>query len=98
MRIDVHGDDFPNDPTRNYAIPADNPFVNTPGVLPEIFALGLRNPYRDSFDRALGDFYIGDVGEGRFEEIDIGQAGANYGWRSWKGSRRSSPGRSAPAP
>ena len=85
LRIDVHGDDFPNDPTRNYAIPADNPFVNASGVLPEIFALGLRNPYRDSFDRALGDFYIGDVGEDRFEEIDIGQAGANYGWNVREG-------------
>jgi len=85
LRIDVHGDDFPNDPTRNYAIPAGNPFVNMPGVLPEIFALGLRNPFRDSFDRALGDFYIGDVGEARFEEIDIGQAGANYEWNVREG-------------
>ena len=79
LRIDVHGDDFPADATRNYAVPADNPFVGIAGA-DEIYALGLRNPWRPSFDRALGDFYIADVGNTQFEEIDIGQKGANYGW------------------
>jgi Ca2+-binding RTX toxin-like protein len=84
LRIDVHGDDFPADQTRNYAIPADNPFVGTAGA-DEIYALGLRNPWRPSFDRALGDFYIADVGNTQYEEIDIGQKGANYGWPVFEG-------------
>jgi Ca2+-binding RTX toxin-like protein len=84
LRIDVHGDDFPADPTRNYAVPADNPFVGTAGA-DEIFALGLRNPWRPSFDRGLGDFYIADVGNTQYEEIDIGQKGANYGWPVFEG-------------
>ena len=84
LRIDVHGDDFPGDPTRNYAVPADNPFVGTAGA-DEIFAFGLRNPWRPSFDRALGDFYIADVGQSQWEEIDIGQIGANYGWNRFEG-------------
>src|SRR5262245_28726982 len=84
LRIDVHGDDFPADATRNYAVPADNPFVGIAGA-DEIYALGLRNPWRPSFDRALGDFYIADVGNTQFEEIDIGQKGANYGWPVFEG-------------
>jgi glucose/arabinose dehydrogenase len=84
LRLDVHGDDFPGDATKNYAIPADNPFVGTAGA-DEIFAYGLRNPWRDSFDRALGNFYIADVGQGQWEEIDLGQLGANYGWNNREG-------------
>jgi glucose/arabinose dehydrogenase len=84
LRIDVNGDDFPGDPARNYAVPADNPFVGLAGA-DEIFALGLRNPWRDSFDRGLGDFYIADVGQSQWEEIDIGQNGANYGWPVFEG-------------
>jgi glucose/arabinose dehydrogenase/uncharacterized protein (DUF2141 family) len=84
LRVDVHGDDFPADPTRNYHVPADNPFVGTDGA-DEIFAFGLRNPWRPSFDRGLGDFYIADVGQDRWEEIDIGQKGANYGWNAYEG-------------
>jgi glucose/arabinose dehydrogenase len=80
LRIDVHGDAFPADPAANYAIPADNPFVGTPGARGEIFALGLRNPFRDSFDRDTGDFFIGDVGQSAVEEINAGIKGANYGW------------------
>ncbi len=68
----------------NYAIPADNPFVGTAGA-DEIFAFGLRNPWRNSFDRALGTFYIADVGQNHWEEIDIGQNGANYGWNTFEG-------------
>jgi len=84
LRIDVHGDDFPADPTRNYHVPSDNPFVGV-SEAEEIFALGLRNPWRDSFDRGLGDFYIADVGQSQWEEVDIGQKGANYGWPVFEG-------------
>ncbi len=82
LRIDVNGDDFPQDPNKNYAIPPDNPFVGKEGR-DEIWALGLRNPWRCGFDRATGDLFIGDVGSGR-EEVDFQPAdskgGENYGW------------------
>jgi glucose/arabinose dehydrogenase len=84
LRLNVNGDDFPADPTRNYAIPADNPFVGTAGA-DEIWAFGLRNPFRDSFDDGLGTFFIADVGQATWEEIDIGQLGANYGWNAFEG-------------
>ena len=84
LRLDVHGDDFPADPNRNYAVPADNPFVGTTGA-DEIWAFGLRNPFRNGFDRGLGDLYIADVGQNSFEEIDFGQKGANYGWDVFEG-------------
>ena len=84
LRIDVDGDDFPGDAGRNYAIPSDNPFVGITGE-DEIWAYGLRNPFRASFDRATGDFYIADVGQNTHEEIDFQLAssggGENYGWR-----------------
>jgi glucose/arabinose dehydrogenase len=80
LRIDVNTPDG----DRPYSIPADNPFVSTDGALPEIWAIGLRNPWRFSFDRATGDLYIGDVGQELFEEINVQSAGtpggANYGW------------------
>lgn len=91
LRLDVHGDDFPGDPDRNYAIPPDNPFVGAAGA-DEIYALGLRNPFRDSFDRGTGAFYIADVGQAQWEEIDIGANGANYGWKHWEGPSEFSPG------
>ena len=84
LRIDVNGDGFPGDPARNYAVPSDNPFAAAAGAN-EIFALGLRNPWRDSFDRGLGDLYIADVGQSQWEEIDFGQIGANYGWNVFEG-------------
>jgi glucose/arabinose dehydrogenase len=69
---------------QGYRIPADNPFVGVPGAAPEVYAVGLRNPFRFSFDRATGDLLIGDVGGGVREEIDwISRAaarGANFGW------------------
>jgi glucose/arabinose dehydrogenase len=84
LRIDVNGDDFPADPNRNYAIPPDNPFVGVTGD-DEIWAYGLRNPWRCSFDRATDDLYIADVGQDAWEEIDFQPAsstgGENYGWR-----------------
>lgn len=89
LRLDVDGDDFPGDQGRNYTIPADNPF-SLPVGDPEIWAYGLRNPFRASFDRATGDLYIGDVGQGRCEEIDLQPAtstgGENYGWRLREGT------------
>jgi hypothetical protein len=78
LRIDIRGDSF-TDPARNYAVPADNPFVGRAGA-DEVFAFGLRNPWRNSFDRWLGDFYIADVGQNLWEEINLGRRGANYGW------------------
>ncbi|GAB4549169.1 MAG: hypothetical protein Tsb0013_10220 [Phycisphaerales bacterium] len=89
LRIDVDTDDFPSDATKNYGIPADNPFVGG-GGLPEIWAYGLRNPYRCSFDRATGDFWMGDVGQNATEEVDVqpfdSTGGENYGWRCMEGN------------
>ena len=68
-------------------IPTDNPFYNTAtGNNRAIYDLGLRNPFRDSFDRATGDFYIADVGQSTIEEINAGIKGANYGWPSAEGT------------
>jgi Ca2+-binding RTX toxin-like protein len=84
LRVDVRGDDFPGDPARNYAIPASNPFVGIAGA-DEVYAQGLRNPWRGGFDRGLGEHFIGDVGGSSFEEIDFGARGANYGWATTEG-------------
>jgi glucose/arabinose dehydrogenase len=84
LRVDVNGDDFPGDPDLNYAVPPDNPFVNDPDALDEIWAYGVRNPWRCTFDRLTGDFFIADVGQGNWEEINFQPAasagGENYGW------------------
>ncbi len=83
LRLDV-------DAASPYAIPADNPFVARPGARGEIWAYGLRNPWRFAFDRVGGDLFIGDVGQGRREEIDVGlgarRGGENYGWNVTEGS------------
>ena len=84
LRLDVSADAFPDDAARNYAIPSDNPFVGTAGA-DEIWALGLRNPWRNSFDRGLEQFFIADVGQGLWEEINLGSSGANYGWDVYEG-------------
>lgn len=72
-----------------YRVPADNPFVNKKKVKPEIWAYGVRNPWRCSFDRKTGDFWMGDVGQNHLEEINFmprGKgSGANYGWRLREG-------------
>jgi hypothetical protein len=79
------------DATGPYTIPAGNPNLGT-GARREIWAYGLRNPWRFSFDRANGDLYIGDVGQNAWEEIDYQPAalggGANYGWPWWEGAHR----------
>ena len=89
LRLDIRSDAFPGDAARNYAIPPGNPYAAGGGA-PEIWAYGLRNPWRPSFDRATGDLYIGDVGQDAREEINFQTAGAaggaNYGWRLREGS------------
>lgn len=83
LRIDV-------DSASPYAVPPDNPFVTLVGARPEIWAFGLRNPWRFFVDRATGDLYIGDVGQSRREEVDVGLAsrrgGENYGWNIMEGT------------
>ena len=70
-----------------YGIPADNPFVEMTGARGEIWAYGLRNPWRFSFDMETGDLWVGDVGQNALEEVDIVHPGANYGWNVMEGSR-----------
>ncbi|MES2995459.1 MAG: PQQ-dependent sugar dehydrogenase [Verrucomicrobiota bacterium] len=83
LRIDVS-------PAKGYKIPTDNPFVGKTGAKPEIWASGVRNPWRNSFDRQTGDFWMGDVGQHHWEEINFMPAGkgagANYGWRLREGN------------
>lgn len=86
LRIDV---DHP-DPGKPYGIPADNPYATGAGGAPEVFMLGLRNPWRWSFDRATGDMWIGDVGQSDIEELDVllagQQVGRNLGWDMYEGN------------
>ena len=84
IRLDINVQNAPY-----YAIPVDNPFINTPNARPEIFALGLRNPWRWSFDDLTGDIWFGDVGQDTWEEINFTRyaeaSGANYGWHCYEG-------------
>ncbi len=82
LRIDVS---TPDDQS-TYAVPADNPFVDSgDGTRAEIWAYGLRNPWRFTFDRLTGDLWVGDVGQNRYEEIDVVRPGVNYGWNVMEG-------------
>jgi uncharacterized repeat protein (TIGR03806 family) len=87
LRLDV---DSAAAPGKAYAVPADNVFAANgarPGAgAPEIYAWGLRNPWRWSFDRVTGDLWLGDVGQNAWEEIDRIESGANYGWRCYEGT------------
>lgn len=83
LRLDV-------DAAGPYAVPADNPFVDTPDALGETWAMGFRNPWRFSFDPVTHDLWIGDVGQARFEEVNRAPAamgGANFGWSDMEGPR-----------
>lgn len=85
LRIDVNAPE-------GYRIPSDNPFVeprpagSAAGPAPEVWAYGLRNPWRFSFDRATGRLFAGDVGQDRYEEIDLVERGGNYGWNLMEGT------------
>lgn len=83
LRIDVNNGD-------PYAVPASNPFINEQGTKPEIWAWGLRNPWRISFDKQTGELYIADVGQSKKEEVNVQAAasagGENYGWRCYEGT------------
>ncbi len=100
LRIDVDGDDFAADPNANYAIPSSNPFVGTSGAREEIWAYGLRNPWRDSFDALTGDLWMGDVGQGAREEINFqpftSTGGSNYAWNRREGTLPYNGGASLP--
>jgi len=85
LRIDVDRD-------HPYAIPPDNPFV-TGGGRPEVFALGIRNPWRFSFDRHGGMLWLADVGQNKWEEVDLVVSGGNYGWRVMEGTHCYNPDR-----
>ncbi len=84
-----------------YTVPPDNPFVGVDGARPEIWAYGLRNPWRISFDRSTGDLWIADVGQGQWEEVDVGWAadgggrGLNFGWSAMEGNHRFNDDQSA---
>ncbi len=81
LRLDVSGD------AASYTVPPDNPFVGRTDARPEIWAYGLRNPWRFSFDTATGDLWVGDVGQDTREEVDVVTKGGNYGWSIMEGSQ-----------
>jgi uncharacterized protein (TIGR03437 family) len=83
LRIDINS----STSTTNYTSPQTNPFFGSTPGRDEIYATGLRNPFRWSFDRATGQIYAGDVGQNQIEEIDIIMLGGNYGWRVFEGTR-----------
>lgn len=85
IRIDVHGNNSQNG---RYGIPADNPFVGRQDALPEIYALGLRNPYRFSFDDETNSIFANDAGENNVEEADLILPGGNYSWHYKEGTFR----------
>jgi hypothetical protein len=83
LRIDVNP---PFTTGKAYAVPSDNPFVSTADAVPEIYALGFRNPYRFSFDRKNDDLYVGNVGQNDIEEVELVRKGGNYSWNCKEGT------------
>jgi glucose/arabinose dehydrogenase len=92
MRLDVSGADaYPGDTTRNYAVPGDNPFFGQANARAEIWAYGVRNPYRWTFHPTTGEIWVGDVGQDAVEEISHVTKGANMGWKTREGNSCYSP-------
>ncbi|MCA8990276.1 MAG: PQQ-dependent sugar dehydrogenase, partial [Planctomycetaceae bacterium] len=89
LRIDVHHPAA--DGKTNYSIPADNPFANRPNARGEIWAYGVRNIWRHSFDRKTGQLWAADVGQDLWEEINIVTKGGNYGWKDREGKHLFTP-------
>jgi len=83
LRIDVRR----VDEVGSYVVPADNPFVGRSGARPEVWAYGMRNPWRFNFDRLTGELWASDVGQNALEEVDIVRKGGNYGWNIMEGSQ-----------
>lgn len=109
LRVDVEPDGNARDVTANncgtisgqtgYGIPADNPFVGDGNVIDEIYATGLRNPWRAAFDQMTGDLFVADVGQGSREEVTIAPSGSNHGWGDIEGLQcNNDPGCDAAAP
>lgn len=101
LRIDVRADAFPADDSRDYSIPAGNAFPTGAGGAPEIWANGLRNPFRGSVDPVTGDVFIGDVGQNAIEEVDRIASGTvgliNFGWNLREGSQPYNGGADSPS-
>lgn len=110
LRIDVDGPDgvpgtadddgFPSDADRHYQIPPTNPYVGVAGAFPEVWLRGFRNPWRCSFDRVTGDFWIADVGQGAREEVSFqatgAAAGGFFGWPCYEGTNNTSGSAACP--
>jgi putative heme-binding domain-containing protein len=94
LRIDVDH----RDPGRNYAVPKDNPFVRMKGARPEVWAYGLRNPWRMSFDSRTGELFVGDVGWELWESVHRVEKGGNYGWSAMEGPQPIKPHKVGPTP
>lgn len=92
LRIDVDHQDA----GKKYKVPADNPFVGKKDAQPEIWAYGLRNPWRMSFDQKTGALWLADVGQDLWEEIDLITKGGNYGWKLREAKHKFGPGGSEP--
>ncbi len=98
LRIDIDANEEAADGQLNYAIPADNPFVDHPNARPEVYAYGLRNPFRMAFDEVTGDLWVGDVGWEAWEMVYRIRSGGNYGWAIKEGPGDVKPQKPGPTP
>jgi putative heme-binding domain-containing protein len=94
LRLDVNR----RDKGLNYAVPKDNPFVGMKGARPEVWAYGLRNPWRMSFDSQTGELFVGDVGWDLWESVHRVEKGGNYGWAAMEGPQPIKPNKVGPTP